>query len=177
VIARRSRNERGPHPASFPTPSAPTATVLVPDRERTSMVAFELRAVAGGWDTAAVGPSDHVEFTVYDDEDAVASTYGSMHQLLRLYDCASFERERHPQFLGYDVTERGDRVHVDFQMGRVETTYDDLRAALEAFLGDVFDALDDHPSHGTREEHLETIVEHDVALVDVNALYDDLCDN
>jgi len=137
------------------------------------MVTFELRAVAGGWDTAAVGPSDHVEFVVHDDEP-VLSTYGSLHQLLRLYDCAAFERATHPRFLGYDVTERGDRIHVDLQTARVETTYGDLHDALEAFLADVFDALDDHPSHGTRDEHLDALADHEVALVDVHALYDDL---
>jgi hypothetical protein len=142
------------------------------------MVAFELRDVAGGWDTAALGPSDHVEFAVYDDADAaVVHTYGSMHQLLRLYDCASFQRTTHPQFLGYDLVERGDRVHLDLHAARVETTYDALADALEAFLADVFDALDAHPTHGSRDEHLDTIADHDVALVDVHALYDDLADD
>lgn len=138
------------------------------------MVAFELRDVAGGWDTAALGPSDHVEFVVVDDGDAVVHTYGSVHQLLRLYDCASLERARHPQFLGYDLSERADGVVVDFHATRVETTYDALQTALEAFLGDVFDALDDHPTHGTRADHLGTIADEDVALTDVRALYEDL---
>lgn len=138
------------------------------------MVAFELRDVAGGWDTAALGPSDHVEFAVYDDDEPLVHTYGSVHQLLRLYDCASFERNTHPQFLGYDVAERGDRVHVDLHGGRIETTYPALGDALEAFLADVFDALDDHPTQGSRDDHLATIADHDVALVDVRALYRDL---
>ena len=138
------------------------------------MVAFELRDVAGGWDTAALGPSDHVEFAVYDGDDAVVHTYGSMHQLLRLYDCASFQRTTHPQFMGYDLAERGDRVHLDLYGGHVETTYGALTDALEEFLADAFDALDAHPTHGDRDEHLDTIDDHDVALVDVHALYDDL---
>ncbi len=151
-----------------------TATVLDAAVLPSGMVAFELRDVAGGWDTAALGPSDHVEFTVHADDESVVHTYGSFHQLLRLYDCASRERTRHPQFLGYDLAERGDRVHVDLHGGRVETTYGDLETALEAFLADVFDALDAHPTHGSRDDHLATIAEHDVALVDVRALYDDL---
>jgi len=141
------------------------------------MVAFELQDVAGGWDTAAVGPSDHVEFVVVDGGDAVVHTYGSVHQLLRLYDCAALERPRHPQFLGYDVTERGNGISVDFQAARVETTYGDLRRALDAFLGDVFEALDDHPTHGTRAEHLGTIADQDVAITDVDGLYDRLTGN
>jgi hypothetical protein len=141
------------------------------------MVAFELRDVAGGWDTAALGPSDHVEFAVYDDDAPVVHTYGSFHQLLRLYDCADHERTTHPQFLGYDLAERDGRVHVDLHGGRIDTTYADLQVALDAFLGDVFDALDAHPTHGSRDEHLQTITEHDVALVDVDALYDDLAGN
>jgi hypothetical protein len=156
---------------------AGTATVLVDDRQGACMVAFELRDVAGGWDTAALGPSDHVEFAVYEDDTPVVHTYGSFHQLLRLYDCATHERTTHPQFLGYDLTERGDRVRIDLHGGNhVDTTYVDLQAALDAFLGDVFDALDAHPTHGSREDHLATIAEHDVALVDVDALYDDLAD-
>jgi len=140
------------------------------------MIAFDLRDVAGGWDTAAVGPSDHVEFAVVEDGDAVVHTYGSVHQLLRLYDCAARERTRHPQFLGYDVSDRGDGVVVDFQAARVETTYDALRDALEAFLADVFDALDAHPTHGTRAEHLRTMADQDVAVTDVTALYEELTD-
>jgi hypothetical protein len=155
------------------------------------MVAFELRGVTGGWQTATVGPSDHVEFAVHDaaapgestspDSNSeagrggpVAHTYASFHQLLRLYDCAVHERTTHPQFLGYDLTERGDALEIDLRTARVETTYPELEDALEAFLGDVFDALDAHPSHGTRDTHLDTLADHDVALVDVHDLYRDL---
>lgn len=159
------------------------------------MIAFDLRDVTGGWHTAAVGSSDHVEFVVHADapgENApreagvddggdgdgrgppVANTYASFHQLLRLYDCAVHERSTHPQFLGYDLSERGDTVHLDLRTARVETTYPELLAALESFLGDVFDALDAHPSHGTRDSHLETLADHGVALVDVHDLYREL---
>lgn len=173
------------------------------------MVAFELRGVTGGWDTAALGTSDHVEFAVYDapapagaatdadstdadatdadatdadatdasldpDPNPVTHRYGSVHQLLRLYDCARRERPTHPQFLGYDLSERGNAVVLDLRTGTIETTYDALKVALEAFLGDVFDALDAHPTHGSRADHLETMHAHDVALVDVAELYEDL---
>lgn len=155
------------------------------------MIAFELRGVTGGWDTAALGPSDQVEFVVSDvadgddadggndvddfnDAESVLHTFGSVHQLLRLYDCASRERTTHPKFLGYDLSERGDTVVLGLRTGRVETTYPALRDALEPFLADLFAALDAHPTHGTRAEHLDTLCEHDIALVDVTDLYDDL---
>ncbi|MFC4406903.1 hypothetical protein [Haloarchaeobius iranensis] len=137
------------------------------------MVRFRLDGVYGGWEAAVTGPSDHVEFAVATDDDTVYQGYGSVHSLLRLYDLARLERAVHPQFLGYDVAERGGTVLVDLQMGHLETTYDELQAAMEPFLAELFETMDGQ-TVGERADHIATIQERELTLVDVDALYDRL---
>lgn len=137
------------------------------------MVQFRLDGVHGGWEAAVTGPSDHVEFAVESDGDTVYQGYGSIHSLLRLYDLAQLERAVHPQFLGYEVAERGGTVLVDLRMGRVETTYDELRAAMEPFLAELFETMDEQ-TVGDRADHIATMEERELTLVDLDDLYDRL---
>jgi hypothetical protein len=137
------------------------------------MVRFRLDGVYGGWEAAVTGPSDHVEFAVETDDDTVYRGYGSVHSLLRLYDLARLERAVHPRFLGYDVAERGGTVLVDLRMGHVETTYDELQDAMEPFLTELFETMDGQ-TVGDRADHIATMQERELTLVDVDALYDRL---
>ncbi|WP_435359655.1 hypothetical protein [Haloarchaeobius sp. DFWS5] len=133
------------------------------------MLRFELVGVYGGWEAAVTGPSDHVQFGVVTGTDQRFQTYGSLHSLLRLYDLAHLERAQHPRFLGYEVTDLGSGIVVDFQLHQVETTYEELREALEAFFGAVFAELDDQ-TVGDRDDHIDTIHERDEVLVDLHDL-------
>ncbi|MFD1647115.1 hypothetical protein [Haloarchaeobius litoreus] len=137
------------------------------------MVRFRLDGVHGGWEAAVTGPSDHVEFAVETDGDTVYQGYGSIHALLRLYDLARLERVVHPRFLGYDVAERGGTVLVDLRMGHVETTYDELQDAMEPFLAELFESMDGQ-TVGERADHIATMQERELTLVDLDALYDRL---
>ncbi|WP_267640972.1 hypothetical protein [Haloarchaeobius amylolyticus] len=137
------------------------------------MLRFEVHGVYGGWEAAVTGPSDHVEFGVETDGSPVLHTYGSMHSLLRLYDLARLEQPRHPRFLGYDVHEGPNGITLDFQAARVETTYPELRDAMEPFLAEVFGRLDDQ-TVGDREAHIDTILDRDEVLVDLHDLRDQL---
>ncbi|WP_257300763.1 hypothetical protein [Haloarchaeobius sp. FL176] len=137
------------------------------------MVRFQLQGVHGGWEAAVTGPSDHVEFAVESDDDTVYQGYGSLHSLLRLYDLARLERAVHPQFLGYEVAERGGTVLVDLRTGQVRTTYDELRGAMEPFLAELFETMDGQ-TVGERTDHIATMQERELTLVDIDALYDRL---
>ncbi|WP_435347858.1 hypothetical protein [Haloarchaeobius sp. HRN-SO-5] len=137
------------------------------------MLRFQLHGVYGGWEAAVTGPSDHVEFGVETDAGTILQGYASAHSLLRLYDLARLERPDHPKFLGYEVTERGDAIVVDLHGRHVETTYAELRDAMEPFLAAVFESMDGQ-TVGDRDDHLETIADRELTLVDLSALYDRL---
>ncbi|PSQ39084.1 hypothetical protein BRD13_04865 [Halobacteriales archaeon SW_5_70_135] len=98
------------------------------------MVRFELRDVAGGWEQARFGPTDQVDYALYEsttprardsdgrgsdglgsdglgsDTEPALRSYGSAHTFLRLYDLARLERTTHPAFLGARLRETGERV-------------------------------------------------------------------
>jgi hypothetical protein len=141
------------------------------------MIDFELEDVAGGWDQARFGPSDQVDYVVRTDAGAVAS-YDSVHTLLKLYDLARIERASHPRFLGFEVRELGPdgAIAVGIHGHRAETTYAELRAAMEPFLAELFRALDEESVGGApeREDHVAAIVESDEVLVDLAELYERL---
>jgi hypothetical protein len=99
------------------------------------VVRFELRDVAGGWEQARFGPTDQVDYALYesttprardsnrpgsnspgsdglgsDTETPALRSYDSVHTFLRLYDLARLERTTHPEFLGARLRETGERV-------------------------------------------------------------------
>lgn len=150
------------------------------------MVTFELRSVAGGWEQARFGPSDQVDYALYDGDgsaDPVLTSYDSVHTLLRLYDLADQQRTTHPAYLGATLRateghgtaggtsedERG--LELSIHGITVETTYTDLRAALRALFVDLFPALD-RETPGERPD-LSTF---DVCVTDLARLYDDVLD-
>lgn len=139
------------------------------------MISFELEAVYGGWEQADFGPADQVDYVV-ETGMGRAENYDSLHSLLKLYDLARIEEPRHPQFLGYSVQEVGTdgEISVEIHGLRGTTTYEELKAEMEPFLADVFRALDEETIGDSRQEHVDSIVENDEVLVDVNELYDRL---
>lgn len=137
------------------------------------MLRFRLDGVYGGWEAAVTGPSDHVEFAVETDDGTGFQGYGSTHSLLRLYDLARLERTTHPNYLGYELTEHGDALLVDLRVDRVETSYDELRGAMEPFLASLFESMDGQ-TVGDRDEHIETMERRELTLIDLGDLYDRL---
>ncbi len=140
------------------------------------MVSLELRSVAGGWNQARFGPSDQVDYALYAADgtgDPVLASYDSVHTFLRLYDLARLERTTHPDFLGATlrVTDEGDgheeqTLELALHGTTVRTTYADLRAALEAFFGALFPALDAE-TPGERPD----LAAFDACLTDLDRLY------
>ncbi len=143
------------------------------------MVTFELRSVAGGWEQARFGPTDQVDYALYDgdgDGDPALRSYDSVHTFLRLYDLARLERTEHPAFLGATLREAGtvgpdDEPLLELAVHgtSVRTTHPELRAALRSFFGALFPALDGE-TPGERPD-LSTF---DVGVTDLNRLYDDV---
>ena len=158
------------------------------------MVRFELRDVAGGWEQARFGPTDQVDYALYEsttprarDSDGLGSdtetpalrSYDSVHTFLRLYDLARLRRTTHPEFLGARLRETDERVgpegdellELAVHGTSVRTTYSELRGALRSFFGVLFPALDretpgESPDLGTFE----------VAVTDLDRLYAEVVD-
>lgn len=148
------------------------------------MVRFELRDVAGGWEQARFGPTDQVDYALYDSADAdgpALRSYDSVHTFLRLYDLARLERTTHPEHLGARLRETGERVgpkgvraellELAVHGTSVRTTYPELRGALRSFFAVLFPALD----RETPDERpdLETF---EVSITGVDRLYAEVVD-
>lgn len=136
------------------------------------MVEFELLGVYGGWDQAVFGPSDQVDYVVRTDAGRL-ETYDSVHSILKLYDLARLERAVHPRFFGFGVTELEAGIAVEMHGLQFETTYGDLRTAMDPFLAELFAGLDDETA-GNVESHVRDLSESDEVLVDVPTLRADL---
>jgi hypothetical protein len=146
------------------------------------VVTFELRDAAGGWEQARFGPSDQVDYALYEDDgdterDPVLTSYDSVHTFLRLYDLARLERTTHPDFLGVTLRETGRAVGADdgdrdellelaVHGTTVRTTYPELRAALESFFAALFPALD-RETPGERPD----LATFDVGVLDLAEVY------
>lgn len=145
------------------------------------MVTFELRSVAGGWEQARYGPTDQVDYALYDGDggdDPALRSYDSVHTFLRLYDLARLERTEHPAFLGATLREAGTvgpegneetLLELAVHGTSVRTTHPELRAALRAFFAVLFPALDEE-TPGERPD-LSTF---DVGVTDLDRLYDEV---
>jgi len=149
------------------------------------VVTFELRSVAGGWEQARFGPTDQVDYALYESGadpgvgDPALRSYDSVHTFLRLYDLARLERTEHPAFLGATLREAGtvgpdDEVLLELAVHgtTVRTTYPELRAALRSFFRVLFPALDAE-TPGDRPA-LEAF---DVGVTDLARLYEEVVDD
>jgi len=138
-------------------------------------VQFELEAVAGGWTEAVFGPPDQVDWRLVDDGRVVLHSYDSVHTVLTLYDCADRRRTTHPSFVGWSLSERGDGVVLELHGAAVETTYDELAAALERFLAALFRGLDAE-TVGDGAEARARLDQEGPVLADLPSLYDRFVD-
>ncbi|WP_332898748.1 hypothetical protein [Haladaptatus sp. CMSO5] len=143
------------------------------------MIEFECRNVYNEWLIVAKGGiPDAVTWTVRDERGQEAEYYVPLEDLVGLYECSLHEitTAEHPMMESewFKLTQYGEQVHLRVGTIVFETTYDELRQALEPFLTEVFIRLDGISNPARMEEVFEWTDSKWPLLTDFEEIYADL---
>jgi len=112
------------------------------------MLEFSVREVWHSWNELWPGSvPDAVDFTVRADETGDVRSYGSVDHFVQVYECAVAEipTSEHPmnELTRLKIAESNSSVTLTVIGYEINTSYEELKEALEPFLSDVFEQIDD----------------------------------